>query len=204
MHAHGIIPAYAGSTHQPCVVRSAERDHPRIRGEHDLYALLSASTWGSSPHTRGAHFALLFEVDGDGIIPAYAGSTQTGYAVALPRRDHPRIRGEHVSSTHVPPQWAGSSPHTRGAPILILRRRGFDRIIPAYAGSTLAEVVGGHSDGDHPRIRGEHRFPCASVSDVSGSSPHTRGAPRRHVTHLLSQGIIPAYAGSTRRALSAR
>ena len=52
---------------------------------------------------------------------------------------------------------------------------------------------------DHPRIRGEH--PETSIADVDpeGSSPHTRGA--RTERHLFAErpGIIPAYAGSTRR-----
>ena len=50
----------------------------------------------------------------------------------------------------------GSSPHTRGA------RGGFyhahipDRIIPAYAGSTLRNAYKLTKLEDHPRIRGEH------------------------------------------------
>ena len=36
------------------------------------------------------------------------------------------------------------------------------------------------------------------VENVPGSSPHTRGAPQgRQIAHD-QQGIIPAYAGSTR------
>ena len=92
---------------------------------------------------------------------------------------------------------------------------------------------------DHPRIRGEHRpgrvreddasgiipayagstpSPRSYSSSWRGSSPHTRGAPRRtacrarcrwdhprirgehwfsRVQRVLSSGIIPAYAGST-------
>ena len=154
-------------------------DHPRIRGEHCL-----------APH---------FYPRIRGIIPAYAGSTMltafsvlcvsgssphTRGALLYPSReqvchvDHPRIRGEH-------------------------RPRGGDQvralgIIPAYAGSTPPAPRLAALCRDHPRIRGEHdvlaaqdcgepgiipayagsTLPKSSIdSDVTGSSPHTRGAP---------------------------
>ena len=50
----------------------------------------------------------------------------------------------------------GSSPHTRGAPVPGAVRGGPDRIIPAYAGSTVDCVVVGFPEWDHPRIRGAH------------------------------------------------
>ena len=50
----GIIPAYAGSTSGGEIVLKPEKDHPRIRGEHDQYPLTVNDTMGSSPHTRGA------------------------------------------------------------------------------------------------------------------------------------------------------
>ena len=70
-------------------------------------------------------------------------------------------------------------------------------IIPAYAGSTRARTRIPHLVQDHPRIRGEH--PVCDLHQVflSGSSPHTRGAPERQVARVLAVGIIPAYAGST-------
>ena len=70
----------------------------------------------------------------------------------------------------------GSSPHTRGALGLFFRVAIGDRIIPAYAGSTLwiANVV---CEGrDHPRIRGEHKGAFSVLALIRGSSPHTRGA----------------------------
>ena len=196
----GIIPAYAGSTDgldlsegyragssphtrgAPPARPSAPApagDHPRIRGEHvpvpppprpgrriiPAYAGSTAvSTWyskslaGSSPHTRGAR------------TPTRRPPTS--------RRDHPRIRGEHLKlqavvehNNGIIPAYAGStfdslscistlegsSPHTRGARRPLVLRH--------------------HGVGDHPRIRGEHEEP-------------------RDLLHALV-GIIPAYAGST-------
>ena len=111
------------------------------------------------------------------IIPAYAGSTRGGASWTVRHRDHPRIRGEHITRAGRlrPPR--GSSPHTRGARVVILDRRHPNRIIPAYAGSTASRSGRRRSLRDHPRIRGEH----AVEVDLA----------------LGEVRIIPAYAGST-------
>ena len=46
------------------------------------------------------------------------------------------MRGEHAGLSHLANTLAGSSPHARGAPILDLKSKNYDRIIPACAGST--------------------------------------------------------------------
>ena len=51
---------------------------------------------------------------------------------------------------------AGSSPHTRGAPLALRDQVRAGRIIPAYAGSTLYGMSILVHLSDHPRIRGEH------------------------------------------------
>ena len=51
----------------------------------------------------------------NGIIPAYAGSTQEIPATRKIRTDHPRIRGEHPAIARILRSASGSSPHTRGA-----------------------------------------------------------------------------------------
>ena len=50
---------------------------------------------------------------------------------------------------------------------------------------------------DHPRIRGEHDYIKNAPNGLDGSSPHTRGAPRRRAARPAGERIIPAYAGST-------
>ena len=52
---------------------------------------------------------------------------------------------------------------------------------------------------DHPRIRGEHLDHRHPPGAGAGSSPHTRGARRPRPPSRRPDGIIPAYAGSTRR-----
>ena len=111
-----IIPAYAGSTRPRCIAPRAIRDHPRIRGEHDVGHECLEGMLGSSPHTRGALSTGGAAASVSGIIPAYAGSTPNSWGGNRWPRDHPRIRGEHR---------VGDRPALDG-----------DGIIPAYAGST--------------------------------------------------------------------
>ena len=152
----GIIPAYAGSTRRKPERRSRSRDHPRIRGEHTSFIAAMRRAGGSSPHTRGALTVAAIAPEAAGIIPAYAGSTRWPPSGIPYLRDHPRIRGEHVSRSSGYALAAGSSPHTRGALPTIRRPCVFSGIIPAYAGSTDCKFAPYWCYGDHPRIRGEH------------------------------------------------
>ena len=177
------------------------------------------STVGSSPHTRGALSLRHFHLFSFGIIPAYAGSTSRAVrSCALGAGSSPHTRGARCparrpcrpgriipayagSTKHGPYKGTystGSSPHTRGAQ----RRPGVElsahRIIPAYAGSTSSTRPYTRSIADHPRIRGEHAGRRAVRLLAGGSSPHTRGVPRRQAVRLEKSRIIPAYAGSTR------
>ena len=151
-----IIPAYAGSTAvSPCVYDTYQ-DHLRLRGEHSEPIIIALDYKGSSPLTRGAlqpHARKGYPV---GIIPAYAGSTSPFLLRKSRCRDHPRLRGEHRTTSGASSSVSGSSPLTRGA-------RGRDSqdpaelgIIPAYAGSTPAASRPPRGARDHPRLRGEH------------------------------------------------
>ena len=90
------------------------------------------------------------------IIPAYAGSTRMSPIATSGWRDHPRIRGEHLVTCISDAKRAGSSPHTRGALPSKTSACWLARIIPAYAGSTMASYRLDLMTQDHPRIRGEH------------------------------------------------
>ncbi|ERH20060.1 hypothetical protein HMPREF0043_00189 [Actinobaculum sp. oral taxon 183 str. F0552] len=72
-----IIPAYAGSTTGDTMGRCSERDHPRIRGEHNAHRVVFSTGAGSSPHTRGALGPGARARGQARIIPAYAGSTSS-------------------------------------------------------------------------------------------------------------------------------
>ena len=112
-------------------------------------------------------------------------------------RDHPRIRGEHVSSLTVYVTFSGSSPHPRGTRFCCGIRRVLDGIIPASAGNTAHALCSGGSAGDHPRIRGEHLARPKIVDFKAGSSPHPRGTLVSGHSKTNQKGIIPASAGNT-------
>ena len=92
---------------------------------------------------------------------------------------------------------SGSSPPTRGAPVLHVHDGYPVRLIPAYAGSTRIYVNRISSGRAHPRLRGEHHHHTGGAHIYGGSSPPTRGALRLRVQTRLIFGLIPAYAGST-------
>ena len=132
----GIIPAYAGSTRKTTTLGSTTTDHPRIRGEHAEADGPHYFPVGSSPHTRGARVQHQPVKAQPRIIPAYAGSTLPPDPRKRARKDHPRIRGEHLRGGATAIGAIGSSPHTRGAPGAGTATGAGLRIIPAYAGST--------------------------------------------------------------------
>ena len=210
-------------------------------GEHNDVITAARAQWGSSPHVRGALADEAVPLEPVGIIPACAGSTPWRAAGARFRRDHPRMCGEHCHMCTTRYGGMGSSPHVRGALVLLADQRVLPGIIPACAGSTKSTAVSRVAPWDHPRMCGEHRVgdiacrrgagiipACAGSTRASprwrtsrrdhprmcgehyidsgckifyqGSSPHVRGAPVRDYRGHAQLGIIPACAGSTRRA----
>ena len=153
----GIIPACAGNTEQTDAAKVIWRDHPRMRGEHCVMSWLVLLSMGSSPHARGT---LDVECGGkslDGIIPACAGNTGQPTAVHHGRRDHPRMRGEHLGTQYASQSNRGSSPHARGTLRPRSARSGSSGIIPACAGNTSWRHSSCRRFRDHPRMRGEHQ-----------------------------------------------
>ena len=73
---YGIIPAYAGSTRGGPRRSGCSGDHPRVCGEHRADRRGRRRVQGSSPRMRGAPIRRTEQLHRDGIIPAYAGSTE--------------------------------------------------------------------------------------------------------------------------------
>ena len=201
--AGGIIPAYAGSTLTGCDTPCELGDHPRVCGEHPALGWIASAAGGSSPRMRGAHHHPQRLRGRGGIIPAYAGSTSRCRARRLRCRDHPRVCGEHISTSGPPQPWPGSSPRMRGAPAATGLYGPRDGIIPAYAGSTILQCSYMHVHKDHPRVCGEHSSGGAGCPVLLGSSPRMRGAQNYDRPSDDQLGIIPAYAGSTRSTTTA-
>ena len=175
----GIIPALAGSTRPLVGRRRPASDHPRAGGEHSSWTGLSSSPNGSSPRWRGARLRRGVLTLVLRIIPALAGSTPCPQCCAPSRSDHPRAGGEHPVRSSSARRMIGSSPRWRGAPSRSISSLGWQRIIPALAGSTVIDGGSPAEPGDHPRAGGEHLVDLDPQGNLVGSSPRWRGAPRR-------------------------
>ena len=131
-----LIPAHAGSTFRCGVEARPVRAHPRSRGEH------------RRPRRHDRRVLRL--------IPAHAGSTAILKPITVDTRAHPRSRGEHDRGTFQCGESSGSSPLTRGAPVVDTMAHRRRRLIPAHAGSTVRAGHNLSSLWAHPRSRGEH------------------------------------------------
>ncbi len=94
----GLIPAHAGKTL--------------------LLVLPSGAVQGSSPLTRGKLTRTSATTRPSGLIPAHAGKTTGQCGAREADRAHPRSRGENHGGGYMGGRRTGSSPLTRGKPIL--------------------------------------------------------------------------------------
>ena len=92
---------------------------------------------------------------------------------------------------------AGSSPLTRGKPLLPGGQVRGARLIPAHAGKTRSCAPSPPTVSAHPRSRGENAISRPSIISVCGSSPLTRGKHVAVIEGHLVAGLIPAHAGKT-------
>ena len=170
-----------------------------MRGEHRWMILPLSPVRGSSPHARGTPTAPILPDRHERTIPACAGNTTCHCDRTRSARDHPRMRGEHLSCPFSRGHPRGSSPHARGTPYVKPVFREVWGIIPACAGNTAIPIGTIPSTRDHPRMRGEHITPNPFADAVLGSSPHARGTHHPVSFRGCSAGIIPACAGNTLR-----
>ena len=173
----GLIPTHAGKTRGMCVIADSVR--------------------GSSPLTRGKlnsadHFGIAL-----GLIPTHAGKTLSQSFCAGTCRAHPHSRGENnviAGNSSEPP---GSSPLTRGKPHAETLYVGEDGLIPTHAGKTYLILLRTIPRRAHPHSRGENEAKQLLEMLSQGSSPLTRGKPRRASPTASCTGLIPTHAGKT-------
>ena len=196
----GLIPAHAGKTGRGGKPYRRRRAHPRSRGENVCARALTASRSGSSPLTRGKPVRASRCLARLGLIPAHAGKTKGKAIVSFDPGAHPRSRGENDFKYLHGYAHQGSSPLTRGKPILHSAASAALRLIPAHAGKTLTVRVRRPITRAHPRSRGENPLTGRCPASGVGSSPLTRG--KRPLVESPAQpgGLIPAHAGKTVRS----
>ena len=136
----GLIPARAGTTYPRGVYAVPCWAHPRSRGDHVSFLIIYGSFRGSSPLARGPRVFVDVFICLDGLIPARAGTTMRDSGKRVTLSAHPRSRGDHKAIRKKDFAPTGSSPLARGP-----RQRRQDRespagLIPARAGTTLADM----------------------------------------------------------------
>ena len=131
-----LIPAHAGKTPTWRTSRLITPAHPRSRGENGDGADTSVARLGSSPLTRGKPPLASVQPYFTGLIPAHAGKTSSDSSSAPSARAHPRSRGENGLTLRHARQRRGSSPLTRGKPVLVNQIPQVLGLIPAHAGKT--------------------------------------------------------------------
>ena len=145
---------------------------------------MSDTTYGSSPLARGLRHGRAGLVVEGRIIPARAGFTPPGRNRRKPAGDHPRSRGVYV-----------------GQHSLTVDRR---RMIPARAGFTRPGHGRRPEHEDHPRSRGVYATRTRPPSRTGGSSPLARGLLAPVLSAVWTGRIIPARAGFTPAAATAK
>ena len=195
----GLIPAWAGKTPQAPTTATCSGAHPRVGGENAWLNSWAVISPGSSPRGRGK-LALAAPPPGVvRLIPAWAGKTLFGLASDSGVMAHPRVGGENTNDGRLFPHARGSSPRGRGKQPFTFGIGSKVGLIPAWAGKTGAARDLYLNRGAHPRVGGENYAPGHAHVTRDGSSPRGRGkqAGLWFFNHL--PGLIPAWAGKTRR-----
>ena len=151
----GITPAHAGTRRTRHAFTQNVRDHPRTRGDKNLHRCRCRCSAGSPPHTRGQAITLKANQRRERITPAHAGTSRSVWILTLPRKDHPRTRGDKPSQLSASSGASGSPPHTRGQANVAGAALSDEGITPAHAGTRSVLKFSAAARMDHPRTRGD-------------------------------------------------
>ena len=154
---------------------------------------------GSSPRGRGKRAVAQEPPGGSRLIPAWAGKTRRASTRPYAPAAHPRVGGENFVTECLDRPTGGSSPRGRGKQITPVARNFTIGLIPAWAGKTHTSNRRSRTSRAHPRVGGENPTPKGRTMAHTGSSPRGRGKPSAPRRPHARGGLIPAWAGKTRR-----
>ena len=138
-----------------------------------------------------------------GIIPACAGNTSAHSSTCATSGDHPRMCGEHMSSSLLAPCLSGSSPHVRGTPTSLARKDEPSGSSPHVRGTLIVSSQHMPDTRIIPACAGNTYNLMFDLQPLMGSSPHVRGTLVLNWNSTILSGIIPACAGNTRSTTAA-
>ena len=131
------------------------------------------------------------------LIPAHAGKTPVHGHLQARQWAHPRSRGENTFKNRVASHRLGSSPLTRGKPLMVFISVFLSVAHPRSRGENPPRW-GAHAPAPaHPRSRGENLLQSDALHQSCGSSPLTRGKRSVCKDERAMTGLIPAHAGKT-------
>ena len=140
MQADRLIPTHAGKTPASSPRRSPARAHPHSRGENEGWEPGGGAISGSSPLTRGKHEPAVRAALGARLIPTHAGKTTRPDRFEPGKGAHPHSRGENVDTLAAADRRCGSSPLTRGKPVVERQVCSRGGLIPTHAGKTHRKI----------------------------------------------------------------
>ena len=170
-----ITPACAGKRQLAKEQKRSLRDHPRLRGEKVSSLSSIFAPQGSPPLARGKGFMMFLNASPMRITPACAGKRRLIVVCVIFSKDHPRLRGEKISSISSTLLYSGSPPLARGKEQGKRQHNNTDGITPACAGKSVPHLIFPFVMRDHPRLRGEKILFYPMIAILPGSPPLARG-----------------------------
>ena len=210
-------PACAGITHGPAPGGRTRGEHPRVRGDHFRGAECQLDLAGTPPRARGSRSSNTRWPTRPWNTPACAGITPPVALHGGTAREHPRVRGDHTSTTRrtgsprgTPPrardhyfslftngEGQGTPPRARGSPENLPTHLYPTGNTPACAGITCREAPRRSPHPEHPRVRGDHVDAVFRSVPGDGTPPRARGSHRAGRAAGAARGNTPACAGIT-------
>ena len=173
-------------------------------GENEIDIWTVCLRGGSSPRGRGKQCQPKPQSYSHGLIPAWAGKTESSRSDECDNEAHPRVGGENSRPATPPSTQSGSSPRGRGKHFRSVHRRRRQGLIPAWAGKTFNRELSRINGWAHPRVGGENRHGGPWLVRPGGSSPRGRGKHSLIVALTVTRRLIPAWAGKTLHTRSVR
>ena len=136
-----ITPAYAGKSFPKNRINIVVKDHPRLCGEKWSTPHTIPVDRGSPPPMRGKVQRIEKSKFAFRITPAYAGKSNSFFAISSACRDHPRLCGEKTVKMLEVSLILGSPPPMRGKVHRRTIHKRPERITPAYAGKSWQSMA---------------------------------------------------------------
>ena len=168
-------PACAGTTSGAITAWAWRAEHPRVRGDDEAAGHMVPAGVGTPPRARGRPGRGRDRRPGRRNTPACAGTTVVPTRPSWVRTEHPRVRGDDLSTSIRNSACSGTPPRARGRQDTRMRLLSGTRNTPACAGTTRSGGTRVSRVREHPRVRGDDVQARMEALVVTGTPPRARG-----------------------------